>query len=109
MPGRREWLLVRVPGARERRVELTGSPVRIGRGRQHQVVLLDEYASATHAEILAAPDGRRVRDLDSTNGTELNGRPLVGGTPVALRDGDVLQIGSCSLVYRVEPVTATNG
>jgi LCP family protein required for cell wall assembly len=109
MPGRREWLLVQVPGAREHRVELTGSPVRIGRGSQHQVVLPDRYASATHAEILPAPDGYRARDLDSTNGTELNGRPLASGPAVVLRDGDVLKIGSCSLVYQVEPEAAADG
>ena len=97
---RREWLLVRAPGAPDGRFELAQSPLRIGRGRGNQIVLRDEYVSTTHAEIVERDGRRYVRDLGSTNGTELNGGPLAPDTPILLGDGDTLQIGSCTLIYR---------
>src|SRR5688500_10414802 len=93
-------LLVHAPGAPAWRVELSSFPVRAGRRRGNQVLLRDEYVSATHAEIVQQNGSLRVRDLGSTNGTLLNGRPLAPQALTLLADGDVLQIGSARLTYR---------
>src|SRR5205823_2106952 len=105
----RAWLLVHTPGAPESRFELAQSPLRIGRRRGNQIVLHDDYVSARHAEIVERDGRRYLRDLGSTNGTELNGSPLAPDSSVPLADGDTLQIGSCTLTYRVGPVAEPLG
>jgi hypothetical protein len=75
------------------------APVTVGRGGQNDIVLDgDEFASARHARIEARPDGIWVQDLDSTNGTFLNGARVVGAE--RMHGGDILRVGETDL--RVE-------
>ena len=75
------------------------APVTIGRGSQNDLVLDgDEFASARHTRIEARGDGVWVQDLDSTNGTFLNGARVVGAE--RMKPGDVLRVGETDL--RVE-------
>ena len=74
-------------------------PVTIGRAGQNDLVLDgDEFASARHARIEARGDGVWVQDLESTNGTFLNGARVVGAERMS--PGDVLRVGETDL--RVE-------
>src|SRR4051794_32423496 len=98
----REWLLVREAGGVDAMVALAPSLLRIGRGPSNQLVLADSYASADHAELVSQHGQRCVRDLGSTNGTRLNGRPISPRTLHALRDGDVIRIGDSELTYRLQ-------
>ena len=75
------------------------APVTVGRGGQNDLVLDgDEFASARHARIEARGDGVWVQDLDSTNGTFLNGARVVGAERMS--PGDILRVGETDL--RVE-------
>ena len=66
----------------------------VGRSRRCDVVITDESVSRMHAR-LRCRDGRWVLlDLESTNGTEVNGR-RVGRCE--LRPGDVLSLGGAGL------------
>jgi pSer/pThr/pTyr-binding forkhead associated (FHA) protein len=56
----------------------------------------DEFASARHARIELRGDGAWVQDLDSTNGTYVNGARVVGAQRV--RGGDVLRVGETDLL-----------
>ena len=105
----REWLELRQNGHAAGQVEVGDGPLRIGRAPENQVVLGDAYASGRHADIVTHQGGRAVRDLGSTNGTRLNGRPLVAGDPHPLVDGDVVEIGESALTYRrsAAPVAET--
>src|SRR5690606_11210201 len=100
-PGRlaRPWLLVATPHQQLTRVDLGEQPLRIGRAPGNGLVLADQYASSSHAELVPAGDGWAVRDLGSSNGTLLNGRRLVSGPIQPLRDGDTLTIGESQLTY----------
>lgn len=69
----------------------------IGRASDNIVHLLDEAVSRHHAEIVPGPDGFLVRDLGSENGIYVNGDRL---PEHVLRDGDVIQIGARTLVYK---------
>jgi len=72
------------------------APVTVGRGGQNDLVLDgDEFASARHARIEARRDGVWVQDLDSTNGTFLNGARVVGAERMS--PGDVLRVGETDL------------
>jgi len=78
---------------------LGSAPITLGRGGQNDLVLDgDEFASSRHARIEARGDGAWVQDLDSTNGTFLNGARVVGAERMS--PGDVLRVGETDL--RVE-------
>lgn len=57
----------------------------------------DHGVSRMHAEIRLGPEGVQIVDLDSANGTLVNGRRLRPQEPVAVRNGDIIQLGSLSL------------
>lgn len=76
---------------------LNSAPVTVGRGGQNDLVLTgDEFASARHARIEMRGDGVWVQDLDSTNGTYVNGSRVAGAQ--RLDAGDVLRVGETDLV-----------
>ena len=78
---------------------LNSAPVTVGRGGQNDLVLDgDEFASARHVRIEVRGDGVWVQDLDSTNGTFVNGARVAGAQ--RLDAGDVLRVGETDL--RVE-------
>jgi pSer/pThr/pTyr-binding forkhead associated (FHA) protein len=88
------------PGARW---NLDGALVTVGRDPSCEVCLPDSSVSRRHAQIVRQPSGPYVQDLDSQNGTLLNGQPLLA--PAPLRAGDVLQVGE--VVLRCAPASAT--
>jgi DNA-binding winged helix-turn-helix (wHTH) protein len=55
--------------------------------------------SRRHARIVVTNKEVTVEDLGSKNGTLVNGMPVI--QPVALRDGDQIEVGSLTLTYRV--------
>lgn len=71
----------------------------IGRNPTTDVTLLDENISREHALVLFDPDERSytVEDLQSTNGTKVNGK---GIRSQRLADGDEVQVGHT--VFRFE-------
>ncbi len=69
--------------------------VRIGRGSANEIVLQDTQASRHHAEISRQGDQFFIRDLDSTNGTFVNGERVTG--PRLLKPGDQIRIGETTL------------
>ena len=71
----------------------------IGRSRDCDIVLDDAGASRRHAEIRPHAEGWALRDLDSTNGVRVNGRPIHGAQP--LRQGDRVEIGSTEIVFEL--------
>jgi hypothetical protein len=76
---------------------LNSAPVTVGRGGQNDLVLTgDEFASARHARIEVRGDGAWVQDLESTNGTFVNGARVAGAR--RLEAGDVLRVGETDLV-----------
>jgi hypothetical protein len=55
----------------------------------------DPGLSRRHAVLRRRADGTYViEDLGSTNGTEVNGRQIAAGEPVALGDGDRVHLGA---------------
>jgi hypothetical protein len=74
-----------------RRVPLGESPLSIGRLPDNGIVVADPKASRRHAEVRPAGNGFLLVDLESTNGTRVNGHPV--GEHV-LADGDLIAIGA---------------
>lgn len=73
-----------------------GGGLTIGRSDANDIVLDEGVVSGRHARIVAP---NTVVDEQSTNGTFVNGAPLVGRG--MLRDGDTLQVGSTVFRYEV--------
>lgn len=70
----RRWQLEVLSGAdRGRTVVLEGSPSVLGAAPAAALVLTDDTVSRYHLELDLFADGLRLRDLDSTNGTFVNG------------------------------------
>src|SRR5262249_13057253 len=68
----------------------------IGRSRECDIRLADPNVSRKHAEIRREGSNFYVLDLDSTNGTEVNGRRA---RRARLEDGDTILVGSSELVF----------
>jgi DNA-binding NtrC family response regulator len=86
------YLLVRDPTGGRAVVPLVpGQRVMVGRAPSCQIVVHDERASRQHAEIFPTAGGWAIRDLDSRNGTLLDGEPVVGDCP--LEPGQTIAIG----------------
>ncbi|HTK74910.1 MAG TPA: sigma 54-interacting transcriptional regulator [Gemmataceae bacterium] len=74
-----------------------GGRFTLGRGPTNRIVLKDELCSREHAEVYQS-DGRWVvRDLDSLNGTRLNGLPVNSERPLEAQDE--VQVGRSRLVF----------
>ncbi|PPF39571.1 MULTISPECIES: FHA domain-containing protein [unclassified Rathayibacter] len=65
-------------------LELTGDPLTIGRSAESTLVIRDDYTSTHHARLLLWNDEWMIQDLDSTNGTFLDGRRVGAPTKVPL-------------------------
>ncbi|MBL4845287.1 MAG: FHA domain-containing protein [Planctomycetes bacterium] len=69
----------------------------IGRGASTDITIWDIRSSRAHCRIDKLPDGYRISDLNSSNGTTVNGTRI---TSHQLVDGDEVQIGSTLMRFR---------
>ncbi|MFM2419615.1 MAG: hypothetical protein RL385_4338, partial [Pseudomonadota bacterium] len=79
-------------------LELPAAPsvVRIGRDLEAELCLVDVDVSRFHVAVERDLDGTLLRDLDSKNGVEVNGKRV---RERRLRDGDRLRIGGSTLLF----------
>jgi putative nucleotidyltransferase with HDIG domain len=71
--------------------------LRAGRLASLEIVLDDSSVSRRHAEVRLDGDGWYVRDLESTNGTYVNG-VRIGTGELLLRPRDIVQFGKVALI-----------
>jgi pSer/pThr/pTyr-binding forkhead associated (FHA) protein len=76
--------------------ELFGDFVFIGRAPLNQIVIDHPAVSAQHALLLRVRDSYRLKDLNSTNGTQING---VLVTDAEVKDGDKIGFGPVVAVF----------
>lgn len=65
-------------------------------------LLKERGISRMHAKIMNKPDGLFLLDLNSTNGTYLNGTPLESGEEYLLEEGDVVAFAKCEFFVERE-------
>src|SRR5262249_13487572 len=97
---RRPELAIQPADGAKERFPLVKSRVTIGRSRESDIFLPDQWLSRHHAEIRQRTDGYYVLDLQSKNGTLLNGQPV--REERRLREGDVITLGEHSLTFCVD-------
>jgi len=80
--------------------DLRSEETLIGRNPTTDITLLDEGISREHAIVLFDGDAGSfsVEDLQSTNGTKVNGKRVRSAT---LNDGDEIQIGRTRFQFRI--------
>lgn len=71
----------------------------IGRAPENSIQLDEPSVSGRHAELMVAGENCYLKDLDSTNGTLVNGQP-VGS--VQLRSGDRIRFGKVEACYECD-------
>lgn len=77
-------------GIRGIHVDMLG-PVIVGRSPSSDICINEPFVSASHARFSLQGPALIIEDLNSLNGTLVNGRQLV--EPATLREGDEVQIG----------------
>jgi hypothetical protein len=95
-PRATKFRLLTVEGVPPGAVYAVEGTLRIGRSDDSDIVLNDPSVSRTHAAVEISGGRAVLRDLDSTNGTFLNGRRIRAET---LRDGDEVKLGNTRLRF----------
>src|SRR5262249_60762487 len=78
--------------------------VRLGRNRDNTIVLLDQHASRWHARVHARDGQWYISDLETPNGTRVNGVQV--RLEVPLSDGQAVAIGDIRPRFTREPPRA---
>ncbi|MER7361757.1 FHA domain-containing protein FhaB/FipA [Nonomuraea wenchangensis] len=79
-------------------IDLTETPITIGRANDATLVVSDDYASSRHARLFPQDGQWIVEDLGSTNGTYLDRSKVTRPTPVPL--GVPIRVGKTVIELR---------
>ncbi|HET8997105.1 MAG TPA: FHA domain-containing protein [Acetobacteraceae bacterium] len=105
--GLRHVLTVTRPGEQERQLVLGHEPLVIGRAPSSGLMLPATEVSRSHCRLELAGGQVKLTDLESTNGTFVDGQRLSGST--GLQPGAVLQVGPYRLIYAADEVEEAEG
>ena len=83
-------------GSSSQPIEIRHGPFRIGRALDSDLVVDDVRISRHHAQITRQGERWLLSDLDSTNGTQVNGVPIRRTT---LHSGDLLSLGGAQFTF----------
>ena len=79
--------------------ELAEAVITVGRAPENLIRLEDPSVSGCHAQLQLLGETYELRDLDSTNGTRVNGRVTQA---VALRAGDRIRFGKVEACFECD-------
>jgi pSer/pThr/pTyr-binding forkhead associated (FHA) protein len=86
--------------------QLDTDEMTIGRGRKNQIVIHDNEVSREHCRLVRLMDDYEVHDLNSSNGTFVNGLRVMSNW--LLSPGSLVELGdSITLEYERTPITST--
>ena len=102
----RASLAVTEPNRATRRIVADGGALTIGRAESNGLVLADARSSRHHARLVARDGHMILNDLDSTNGTKVNGQLV---RELAVGAGDEIEIGDSRIVVEAIDDGLTNG
>jgi pSer/pThr/pTyr-binding forkhead associated (FHA) protein len=90
------WLVLNYDGTDLVAHKLVGDIITIGRVPLNHVVIDNPTVSAQHAILARLGDSYRLKDLNSTNGTQVNSIRI---TDAELKEGDKIRFGSVAAVF----------
>ena len=80
------------------------SPILIGRSEEANIrIAYDQYCSRRHAKVYWDNDKCYLQDLESTNGTYVNGAKITG--TLELNNNDIISLGGTELVVLISDVS----
>lgn len=79
--------------------KIEGESVRLGRSPDNEIQVLIREISTSHCKFQKADQGYEIVDLESTNGTKVNGTKVAAGERTALQDGDEVFLGQTITTY----------
>ncbi len=94
-------LRIQSEGLEDRVVTIDQDETIIGRAADNAIAIDDPAASSRHCAILRKENRYTLRDLNSTNGSYLNGTQV---TEVPLAPGDVLTVGSVRMLFEGDDI-----
>jgi diguanylate cyclase (GGDEF)-like protein len=94
--GKRGCLTVLTGTSTGKMFKLPRGTAMIGRAHDAEVRIIDDGVSRHHARLRYDTGGLWVSDLDSRNGTFVNGEKITAATP--LKNGDKVQIGAATVL-----------
>lgn len=88
-----------------KQINIESTPFMVGRGDSCDLVLDNPLVSRSHAVFETAGDGMSIRDLESHNGTFVNGQRIEA---TVLYNGDEIRIGNYQIRFlsRGSPIAA---
>jgi pSer/pThr/pTyr-binding forkhead associated (FHA) protein len=86
-------LQVTLPGGHVQRYALSASTLNIGRAQDNDVILPDPKVSGHHARMQTSDATVQIVDLESRNGTYVNGQRIPAHVPRTLGPRDTVQLG----------------
>ncbi len=96
--------LIVLQGGQEQVVELTDATVTMGRQSEFNTIgLRDHKASRQHCQVEKGPLGWKLVDLESSNGTSVNGQKT---NSALLKNGDKIEVGAVAILFVDESAPA---
>ncbi len=92
-------IIINGPGYFDTPYDLPEGATSLGRADENDVVLSGDLVSRRHAKIFVRGDEIQLEDLNSRNGTRVNGE-LRGGGTMPLKPGDSITVGENTLSVR---------
>ena len=78
---------------------LLGGSVTLGRSPKNDIVTKDKFVSKNHLNITERNGIFYLEDLNSANGTYLNGEKVDAGTLIELQNGDKIGVGFIQFIF----------
>ncbi len=91
------WLVIVEGDNKWKDYKISNSRILIGRSKDCDISINDPHISARQASIRVANDVITITDLDSSNGTYVNGQEI---TKIELKDNDLIKIGDTTLKFK---------
>lgn len=88
-------------GSKTGREDIISDNYIIGRNAALRTWISASGVSREHAVIVNMGANYVIKDLNSKNGTKVNGNKLVGNEEIALNDGDVIEIPGLTMTFRL--------
>lgn len=74
----------------------------IGRKLDHLIAINDTSISRDHIQVVVDKENITVEDMGSSNGTTINGKPIIAFTATPYQEGTPIQLGKCPLNLYIE-------
>ena len=92
-------LIVSMPDGTEVTHELSEDQITVGRISDNMIQIEDASVSSHHAQLTVTGGDYHLKDLNSTNGTRVNGKSI---EEAHLRNGDQVRFGKVETLYASE-------